>query len=384
MRSPILLTALLCVVTCPARAEPPATQPSRIEVAITHLTDKDYAARQAAVQELQAAIARQIQSFALLPDPEARVRAGAALAFQEGLSAWAIELAKLPEVQRRSLLVWGLQPAVAPALATIYAGSGNKTQAIRALGKLSGDQATDALAMIAAAHDSQTAIPALDALWDRKPTPTALNLLWGCLAAQLGTEAQPAEEDQNAGNPAPKPESHFSREPDDTSEYDISVEAAQTLVHWKHPETLTRFKTHLAQMMGNGKDNNSNSELVNRSSRRDVFLTLVLGFKTREALPLIAQAALGERSSSSSGNLGDKGPVYQSNRTGMLGVFAELTGQDPADYKLFRCKEWGESDLCNWVVHTEEQEKEAVEKAKKWWQTNQAKMAPAAREPAAP
>ena len=378
----------------PAPATPPIN--TAVEREVKGLSADSFQERQAALSRLQTLVAEQLKqraaiqevlsafqadlvqqqkALAMVTEEEAQAQIAGLLEMERGLSGWTIQTMSEPLERRQTLLAWGLTKDNGPALARAYSGGLRvRIDGVKQVAKSEDEGASWTLSRLI--NDRETAIraAAMAACWARKPNPDIVNSLW--FRAVTGPLSR-----ENMGGPVGMMEGRFggfggaiavdSFAPDgvnmirvdfpggDPMEFDDSSEgneffdaqlAGDVLVHLKSPLVAEKIKGFVDERAKAGKN-------LCQSSNPDWILIphrLVETYTVKEAIPMLAQEALGSDTDEMGGDMNGRSFMW-SRRTMAIGTLAKLIGKDPSDFDLFRAHDTGDSRGWIWAVEVNQQ-----------------------------
>ncbi|HEY4329690.1 MAG TPA: hypothetical protein VGN88_08130, partial [Phycisphaerae bacterium] len=108
-----------------------------VVAAMKELSADDFAVREKAVANLEIALGQEMRTLLELNDPEAQARIGQMLTFEQGLSAWAKDVMKMPADKQKEIVAFGMRPEVLPAVAMMYAPEAPmRLEGVKALRKM--------------------------------------------------------------------------------------------------------------------------------------------------------------------------------------------------------------------------------------------------------
>jgi hypothetical protein len=371
------LASLLCIATI-ARAADSAPQDSAalapaVQSALAQLSSDDYATRQKASRQMQAAFVQQALALASSKDPETQARLLSVLEFNDGLIRWIQDFLKLPEDERNAQLQFVSQPNVLPILSKIFsANSSRRVDGVAELAQLDLPGVDPLLARMIDDEDRPTYLAAMEAVWDRKPTTPVLDALWrraieSGMYHNVQYAAVPHPTLTFRGRPVPNSFNipiSFTRMADN----DIATEV---LIHFQSPQckekliALFKSAAEIASRPGV-----TNAQLVVYStfypSLKNVY-ALVQSYKPTEIIPFLFPLATC-RDVQKMPVIDKANKYFTSNRTVAMVTFFTLTNQRPEDYGLKQLDR-GVAGMM-WVSPSEADEDSAVAKLQQWWSQN--------------
>jgi hypothetical protein len=373
MRRWMILPAVMVLgVTGLGRAAAPGISPA-VTAAIKGLSADDFAAREKAVADLQVALGQELRAMIPGDDPEAQARFTDLLSFEQGLCAWAKDVLKLPREKQKEALDFGLQPEVLPHAAHLYAApTGVRVEAVKALGKIADPRAADLLAKALDDPEQAVYVAAMEAVYNRPPTPAVAEALWNrAVAAQFAASRgqQQAGPDRMTflGNPIQVltngDNTLYQRTQDNALATDV-------LMHVHPPEIAARLKALLDEAEAvynrkgpNGQENQDiwmympSQEAMKNATR------LMAAYKSPEMVPGLYRIATGPALQRSQGQLNRQQMYFWSNRTWAIALVVQIAGQNPADWNLRTMAQLQGM----WTMPSENDENAAIVKLRDWW-----------------
>jgi hypothetical protein len=367
----IALAAVALEAGRTTQAQAPALSPA-VTAAIAQLSADDYAQREKAVEQLQAALSQEMRTLVEVRDPEAQARIGDLLTFEQGLCGWAKDVLRLPRDKQKEALDLGLQPEVLPHVALLYAKETSKrVEAVKALRKLPGAGVTDLLAKALDDPEQGVYVAAMEGVWDRPATDAVVESLWNRAVTAQFAIMRPQAVDR-------LPDIKFRGRPiqaldnGDNSLYLRAQDnqlAADVLAHINAPQVGKKLRALFEEAEAVYARRNPNG-----AGDQDVWMymptqesmknaaRLAETYKPREAVPVLYRIATGPVLQKSSGQL-NRQTFYWSNRTWALALTLKITGQSTDDWNLQVLNSlsgmWGQS--------SEADEKAALAKLREWW-----------------
>jgi len=391
------LMATLLVSSVPGvlrGAEPATTAPAvGITEALKQLTADDYQVRQAAVDNIQAALARNIHDMLALNDPEAHNRMNGVLDFNVALSRWAQGVLALPSDQRRALAAWGTTPAAAPLVAKVYGkDAAQRTTALAELVKSPDPAVNTLLAMLLHDEDSAVRQASLVAAKDRPANPVIVNALWDMAtgaaadgpAGMVKVNGLPPNVRMmmkramgNMGNiringlgaahvviggnvnGVPFGNMGGMTTVGPSSDDALAVEA---LIAAKDPTVADRVRAFIhdgkLDLTSSGVQN-----LLGGDAATQNVIALAAAYHVQEALPHLMKIVSNPSVRTDTVSVNGQSECT-SDRTDAMAAVCQISGQKPEDYDLHKSAQLGA-----WVVPNGAAESAAAEKLTKWYQS---------------
>jgi hypothetical protein len=358
------------------QAQAPAQSPPlslAVTAAITQLSAEDYAQREKAVEQLQAALGQEMRTLLEVRDPEAQARIGDVLTFEQGLCSWAKDVLRLPRDKQKEALDLGLKPEVLPYVALLYAKETSKrVDAVKALRKLPGAGVTDLLAKALDDPEQRVYVAAMEGVWDRPATDAVVESLWNrAVTDQFATmKPQPVNRLPDAITFRGRPIQVLDN--GDNSLYlrtQGNQLAADVLAHINAPQVGKKLQSLFEEAEAVFSRRNPNG-----AGDQDVWMymptqesmknatRLAETYKPKESVPVLYRIATGPVLQKSSGQL-NRQSFYWSNRTWALALTLKITGQSTDDCNL----QVMNSLSGMWTQASEADEKAALTKLREWW-----------------
>jgi hypothetical protein len=328
--------------------------------------------QRAAVQEVlatfQADLVQQQRALAMVSDEEAQAQIAGLLEMERGLTAWTIQTMAEPLERRQTLLAWGLTKDNGPTLARAYSGSLRvRLDGIKQIAKSNDEGASWTLARLI--NDRETAIraAAMAASWSRKPNSDVVNALWfravtgplarennmngpvGIMEGRMGVgmvmEAMAMNGNGMIKVDFPGGDPMEFDDSGEGNEFFDALLASAVLVHLDSPLVAEKVKALVDERAKAGKSlcQPTDPDWTLVSHR------LVETYSVKEAVPILAQEALGIETEEMGGDMNGR-PFMWSRRTIAIGTLAKLIGKDPADFDLIRARDMGNPRGWMWAV----------------------------------
>jgi len=405
MRNWTILVVLVFLATgravgAAAPATAPATEPdfglsqAQAQRLITLLSADDFAVRQEALEKLQQTVGANMKRTILLQetiiqlqqalvdqlvvlthvrDLEGVARSAAVLEFNEALSRWAIEAMQLPADQRAAVLQWGLSAEGMQIVSRAYSPNSDvRVAGVAELSRVPGTAVSVLLARMISDTDRAVALAAMDALWDRPPTPQGLAVLWDRgIGAIMVNYGMPRTERNRVLNFHGR---MITVNNANNINWEDSAVATDVLAHLQAPETAARLRTFLLDLANAPTDNNNNNYryqmlLPNYGGPGQNLTRLIDAFKPREVISVymrfITNPAIND------GNNGEatiNGKTYHySMRIEMAYRLCKAIGQDPDTYGFRKVPQYGDRAM---LEGSQKEEDAALGKIKAWWETH--------------
>jgi len=357
----------------PDQGETPALSPA-VMAAVGQLSADDYAQREKALAQLQAALGQEIRAMMDVRDPEAQARMGEVLGFEQGLCAWAKDVLKLPQEKQKAALDLGLRPDVLPHMAGLYAKeTARRVEAVKALRKLPDAGVTDLLVKALDDPEQRVYVAAMEGVWDRPATEAVAESLWNrAVTAQFAT-MRPQPMDRLPDNVTFRGRPIQVVDNGDNTLYlrtQDNALATEVLAHLQAPGVAGKLKALFEEVEaayakknpnGGGGEQDVWMYMPSQDSMKNA-ARLAEVYKPREIVPVLYRIATGPALQKSSGQI-NRQPFYWSNRTWALALTLAITGQSTADWNLKV-----QANLSGmWTVSGEADEKAAMTKLHEWW-----------------
>ncbi len=360
--TPFFFTVMLCCFLFSpdlARAQPSTTvaviRPS-LAAAIDDLSSDQYKVRQHGSQELHQFLAGQMAIMIQALGPEKGNRITKILRFNVEVSRWAQAVLSLPVRQRAAMFQWGLDHRRISIVAKAFSPHpGVRAGAAKAIARWPGANADWLLHRLLADTHRLVYLSAMDALWQRKPTPTMVRLVWRKVIANGGQFIPP--------NPAgrfvmfhgqkiivPKNNNFWMQLQD-------SVYAEQLMAHWNPPE-LAALLTQVAQQAAR-QPNGPMANLFANPGNSQVLGYIKLFHITRPAaaVPYFLHLILLPNKFGSQMNFNNT-PTYWDNHTNVVYLLAVAAKQKPAALGFFHSPFFGG----RWLFHNKGSQNQAIKK----------------------
>ena len=370
----LVISAVLASGTFAADAPAPVRVAPEFTAALKELTAPEFARREAAGSALEHLLAADLRLIIDADSTAARERVKEVIEFDEGLTRWALDLLKLPQDERKSLVAWGLDPANVPIVAKVYSSSAQvRLEGVRALANAKGDaEVSYLLATLLEEDNRDIHLAAMEVAWDRKPTEAVVEALWKRAISIMWNTYFPRPEQQAAriinNGMFMAVENPYRRAQD-------SEPAADTLIHFKSPLVQDKLRKLFQDMEHDAAGPNAPMAMAS------VFQTepgkqlgrLLEAYKTPEALPTLTRLASQPVAYRQQQNINGKA-FFMSNRTPAIAMLALHSGLDPAELKMSRVVYMGNA----WTFATEKDEEAGLAKLQKMIADKAGKTAPAA------
>ncbi len=150
-----------------------------MDAALRQLSDASYEGREKAMAAVKQALAEQMQQMLGRATRRSRRVWPTCLSLTTRWCAGPSNALTLSAADRAAQLKWGVSPEVYPLIARIYSTDPVARMAgIKELGKLRGDEASCLLGHLLADDHREVYLAAMEAVWDRAPTPAMIDALW--------------------------------------------------------------------------------------------------------------------------------------------------------------------------------------------------------------
>jgi hypothetical protein len=252
-----------------------------------------------------------------------------------------------------------------------------RLEAVKTLRKNTDPRVMDLLAKALEDLEQPVYVAAMEAVYDRPPTPAVTEALWNrAVAVQLANyRGQPQAEPPRVtfrGKPVAAiyngDNTAFQRSQDNAL-------AAEVLAHIKPPQLIPKLQSLLdevervyTQKTADGQDNQDlwmympSQEAMRNASR------LMAACPAPELMPALYRIATGPALQRSPGQI-NRQTYYWSNRTWAIALVVQNSGQATEDWDLRTMPQLNGM----WVMPTELDENAAVVKLRAWWSREHAK-----------
>lgn len=287
------------------------------------------------------------------------------LQFCQGLLRWAQAVQRLPLSSRQAFLNWGLSSQNRNLVAEAFSTTpGDRVAAARRLAQIRGPESDWILARLLGDRSPTVYIPAMDAVWNCKPTPAMVHAVWRDamdIFAAMGRRV--------VVNFDGKPVATYSAV---TVHLDRHL-ASELLAHWNPPDlsalVMRRLRDH-CRMPHNSAGSIGVSVPPQLRGRDAWFSSLLLAAHPAQAAPLLLHIMLMPRYLMP-GNW--ESGYYYTQRTLPLLLLVELAKLNPKDYGLsdtggFRGS--GNRLEHAWMSHSKAGEDRAVAKIIAWYKAH--------------
>jgi hypothetical protein len=332
---------------------------------------------------IQLNVAAQLRELAQVDDPEARLRLGQVLAFNEALSRFAIDMLALPPAERQSMLAWGLDPQNVTLVGRCWSRDPDtRVQAVRDLAARTEPQAERLLVQLLEDPDSSVAVPALEAAADRPPTEALVAVIWRRgIEYPMRSMGLNYGFDLNVGDRSPRrvaqpqtrtvyirgraiqvssPAENYYR-----GALDASV-ATEVLVNYKSPLVEARLNRLFVALTDSTNDRYGYRVRVlspNYGNMSVSLMRLVDAYRPKAFVPCLMVMATGTGSDAYTQMINNQS-YRMSSRIDALGMLVKFTRQDTEGYGLGQNRMFG----TRWAIAGDEkQEDAAFKKLRAWW-----------------
>ena len=361
----LILGWLAIFATAKAAADGARPSANSLKSAVRGLNSPDSHLRRAAMLNIEEMFGR--QDLAILQTAGARPAAGCIgeLQFCQGLIRWVQMVQQLPSPSRQAFLNWGLSAQNRNLVADAFSTTpGDRVAAARRLAQIRGPESDWILARLLGDRSPTVYIPAMDAVWNCKPTPAMVHAVW-----RDATDIFAAMGRRVVVNFDGKPVATYSA---------VAVHldrhlASELLAHWNPPElsalVMRRLRFH-CRMPHNVAGSIGVSVPPQLKGRDAWFSSLLLAAHPAQAAPLLLHIMLMPRYPSP-GNW--ETGYYYTQRTLPLLLLVELAKLYPKNYGLsdtggFR----GSAGRLEhaWMSHSKAGENRAVTKIIAWYKAH--------------
>ena len=356
--------------------------------ALQQLSADDFTTRQEALAKLQATMAHhlqqnllvqevmlriqqnladQLQEMTGIPDLQAQAHVASLMEFDNALSRWALDALTLAEPQRKAMLAWGLAPENFPLIARAYSRkTETRAAAAKDLAKLNNDNAIHILGQLLDDHDREVSLTAMDALWDKTPTPAIIDALWDRSVAMAMQQFRPRPVNTKNINVHGR---IVQVQDYDYNYYNIRMQDADVAVdvlnHMKSPLVATKLNELFTDFLNIKDANDYRWHLLSPNYGQGglALSRLIDAYKPKTAVVFLVKSL---RSNNNDGYNNQMNNIQYrlSSRIDSAALLLKITGQDPDDFKLKKTPNFGD----RWVLEGTEKEEEAmIKKVEAWW-----------------
>ncbi len=369
---PGLLWVATLIVSSPARGQSPVAGGNKgnlanmsqtlqlFERGMKNLSSQKYATRQAGSADLRQALALLVARMMQAGGPERTARVDHLLTYQGDLTRWARSLLHLPVKKRLALLQWGLAPQRLPLVAGVFSHNPQRrADAAHPLAKISGSYTDWLLERLLRDSHRLVYITAMDAVWNRKPTPAMVKTLWR-RAVLMGMSPY---FQQNRQYTVIFRGQHIIIQ-DFNQNYWMQLQdgtlAARELAHWKPPQLSILVRQYLAQVCRVPQM----QSVVNQPNgvQAKNFAKLAKGLKRSMVAPYLLYLLKRPMTMNMNFNFNNT-LAHLSNRTLPLLLLVKMAGLSPATYHFYKVMPFGGV----WGLGTIAQENQGIKKITAWY-----------------
>jgi len=367
---------------------------AEITAALDGLSSRDAAKRAAALEQLAHVIeqnnrdasmlmniagqfkansVRNLTSLLATQDLEARALIASLMNFQEALSRFLLVAAEETEPRREMLIHWGLSPEGAKVLAVAFSSdSSTRVDAAHMVVGIDGQAADWVLARLIDDAEREVSLTAINAAWDREPSPDVVDALW-----QKAVEYPLTQYRINMGmgsGIAPRVAVLHGRTIQlDGYDYSLAMRmmdgdvATDLLVAYKSDvveKKITDFMDSLAIMKSNPNMHPFQMLSSYNGSQGLNFERLLMAYRPKAAVVYLVGVVASNFNNDGWEQMMNNQMYRCSTRVDALGILAKLTDQDKDDFNLARVPQWGN----RWMLAgTLDNEEKAARKMLNWW-----------------
>jgi hypothetical protein len=292
--------------------------------------------------------------------------------FNSALSRWAIDVMALPEKERDTLLAWGMKDENLPLIARAYARTDEvRGKAARELAKLQNPESEWLLAQLLIDPSREVALNALDAVYDRKPTPKIVNAVWERATFSAMNQIRQRQARQKTINVRGRMVSVYEDPGAQSRAQDADV-AVDVLIKYNDPQITERLDAMFKEVsasLSNPNDYRWRFLSPNYGDAGRVMSRLVDHYKPKEAVVFLVKVLAVESNDGSDTTVNNEKMRY-SSRIDAIAMLAKMIGQEPDDYGIKKLANWGD----RWLIKGgTAEEAAAVKKLQEWWKENRSK-----------
>ena len=325
------------------------------EAAVEHLqaamTDqtRQAVALQEQILKVQEDLVAQLKALGAAPDDAAGTRVAGLLETNSAIYRWATQVATLPREQRDAAYAWGLKSENIQLLGKVYGHDASAaSDAVHQIAKMEVSPATDAIFLVLIkSNDRELSLQAIDALYDRKPSPAIIDPL--CDAAfyylnQTGNRSQVRQVTIRGRTMGFVDQNYLSQD----NQY-----VADLLAQYNDPHVRERLEAALSDLVKlDPNDARIRTAMSSNYAGSQGILKLIEAYKPKSIIPLCARmlaSNINDNNTTSVPN--NRGAVEQfltSTRLSSAAMLILSTGQDPADYGFTKLTNYGD----RWMLST--------------------------------
>ena len=327
---------------------------------MARLSSQKYATRQAGSADIRQALASLVAGMMQAGGPERTARVDHLLEYQGDLTRWARSLLHLPLKKRMALLHWGLGPRMLPLVAGAYSHNlQRRAEVAHPLAKIPGSYTDWLLERLLRDSHRLVYITAMDAVWNRKPTPAMVKTLWRrAVLMGMSPYVQPNRKYTAIFRGQRIIIQHFDQT------YWMQVQdgtlAARELAHWKSPQLSVLVCRYLAQVCRAPQMQSVLSQPTAVQSKN--FTKLAEGLKRSAVGPYLLYLLKRPMLNNMNFNFNNM-LAHLSNRTLPLFLLVKMAGLSLASYHFYKVIPFGGV----WGVGTIAQENQGIKKITAWY-----------------
>lgn len=243
----------------------------------------------------------------------------------------------------------------------------------RELAKIEGEQTTWLLAQLINDPDREVALNAMDAVWDRPPSPLIVEALWNRATGYTMNQIRPPTPRTRMINIRGRAIQVYDQDYNNNSRLADGDVAADVLLRYKSPaigEKLNGVFVELEASLNNPND--YRWRVISPNYGGDgarSFLRLVEAYKPKESVPALVKMLAMTNNNNDGGDttINNNEKVRYSTRIDAAALLIKIIGQDPDDYNVRKYPNWGD----RWLIKGGmDEENELVKRIQKWWKAN--------------